>query len=123
MAQLGGFLTYNGHILAPEEDTFSRIQIPDKGELVLSCGVSVGKPKEWRRFKEYVTNDYFYLDSNYWDAVSFVPNCKIYCHGFGVFSNYHQKDMGYFVKILMDGETPDGATEYEVAKPDSEKND
>ena len=31
--------------------------------------------------------------------------------------------MVYFVKILIDDEVPQGATEYEVAKPDSEKDD
>lgn len=35
---ISGFLTYNGQVLIPDEDTFSRIQIPDNGELLFSCG-------------------------------------------------------------------------------------
>ncbi len=59
----------------------------------------MGPTVQWRRLKSYSLNDYFYLSDSSYDAVTFIPQIDIFFTGFGVFSNYHQKDMTYMVKV------------------------
>ena len=92
---INGFVVFNGKHYTQDDNTFQKISIPDNGVLILSCGDSVGQPRQWKRFNKYRTDDYYYLESNYPDAITYIPEVDIHFLGFGIFSSYHKKDITY----------------------------
>jgi hypothetical protein len=51
------------------------------------------EPLIWQRFERIYINDYYYMNSSYFDAVAFKPLRDIVFFGFGVFANYHNKNI------------------------------
>lgn len=44
------------------------------------------------------------MSLNYWDAVAFVPNKKIFFMGFGSMANYNQRDIRLKLQWVIDEE-------------------
>ena len=91
-----GFISTNGKLIEePGEITFQKANI--KNMQVISVAAAEGivaEPKEWIRFQDFYLTDYYYMSSSYWDAVVFIPKRDIWFFGFGLFSNYNNKDVG-----------------------------
>lgn len=86
MANIKGFLTYQGKVIAePEKKSFLDLSIGDNSNLVLACATgSEGEQLKWCRFPSMVFTDYYHLSCNYADAVAFIPKKPIVFHGFGI---------------------------------------
>ena len=82
-----------------------------------------GKPIMWVRFPEFYLTDYFYMNRNYWDAVTFVPRRTVIFYGFGLFSNYNGKDLKLRVGYALneEGIQAEVDADYADADKDSEK--
>jgi len=110
-----GFLTHNGKLIAnPDDVTFAKIFTLNKSKFAVSCGNIMKDPVKWVRFSKLNLTDYFYLEVSNYDAVIFVPKCKIYFHGFGIMGNYNKKDVTYKVQWIIE---EDASAEYEILKP------
>jgi hypothetical protein len=46
------------------------------------------------------------MERDYEDAVAFKPKLNVVVHGFGLFSNYHKKDVTYEIKVAFNSEQP-----------------
>ena len=110
-----GYFLHNGKVLQNLDDiTFAKSFITSTSTLALCCGAEgAGEPVRWVRFPEFYTTDYFYMNSTYWDAVTFKPKVNIQFHGFGMMANYNRKDVTYNVKWYIDDEQSEV---YEIQK-------
>jgi hypothetical protein len=72
---------------------------------IMSLGCAFKAPVKWIRFKNFV-EDYFYMETEYKDAVIFKPKVEVVFYGFGLFTNYHNKDVTYKIQIAFDSDQP-----------------
>ena len=81
-----------------------------KNNQLFSLSYSLGAkldPIKWMRFKDWTTSDYYYMSCNYWDAVIFIPKRDIEFCGFGLWVNYHRKDIKLKVKWALGNDGAD----------------
>jgi len=102
--EISGSFVYDGKLLENMTDqTFAKRFVLDGAQFGIMCGEEGGGNElKWFRFPRFYLNDYFYLDTNCWDAVTFVPIRNIKFFGFGLMGNYHSYDTTYKVKWIID---------------------
>ena len=109
-----GFLIFNGHLISkPKEVTFKQALVHDGDTFLLNCGDFPDQPVQWVRFLKHKLDDYCYMNT-YPDAVAFVPKRKIIWYGFGLYANYHGKEIKYKVQFAIDDEEP--SDEFEITR-------
>ena len=102
-----------------KDTTFAKNFVLNDANFALVASTSSGgTPIKWIRFPKFYLEDYFYMEKDYWDAVTFVPKRNIIWHGFGCFSGWDKKNMEYTIKWYV-GE--DESEEHEFNIEDERK--
>lgn len=121
LGEEGGALIYSGtQIEVPEDLSFQKAMVLNKGIFVVSQGGSVKDPVIWNRFKDWRTDDYFYMEKDYADAIMFKPKTTVFWHGFGLFGSWNKKDIKYRLKWCFDDEEVPSDWMHEFTKPNDE---
>lgn len=107
---MGSISTLGKAVDNPDDMTFKQLQTKNNQlfSVTYSDGVSGAEPKRWIRFKNFGLRDYYYLSTYYWDAVAFVPKRDVIFFGFGIMSNYRDKD----VKHVLQWQLGEGGNDY-----------
>lgn len=101
-SSIDGFISVNGELIENVDETSFYRKFIKNGQII-SISYQEGAapdPKKWRRFKDNIKTDYTYLDytEGYFDAVTFIPKRDVWFFGFGIYPNYHKKDMDLKIK-------------------------
>ena len=91
---------YKSSLIKNDETFFKRGILSGESFLLLSGSF---EPIKWKRFPSFESSDYFYMSSDYWDAVMFIPKHDIYFLGFGLMNQYEKKPFKIIFKYNIDG--------------------
>lgn len=117
----GGSLIYTGtQFEVPEDQSFQKALVLNKGIFIISQGGGAKEPIMWNRFKDWRTDDYFYMEKDYADAICFKPKQTIFWQGFGMFGSWNKKDIKYRLKWCFDDEEQPSEWMHEFTKPNDE---
>jgi hypothetical protein len=90
---------YKGEIVKSDETFFKRQILNGEKFFMVSGGV---QGRKWKRFPKYELNSYFYISSNYWDAVCFIPKLDVTMVGFGFMNQYEKMTFKLTFKVMVD---------------------
>lgn len=116
----GSFVLFKGKLIQePDDVTFQKVFAGDGAQFLLVNAGTNKPPIKWVRFPEFYLTDYYYMNTTYYDAVTFIPKVAIHFCGFGIFANYNSKDVKYKIMWAIDGEKSE-EFEYEFADGDKD---